>query len=278
MTVSIAGRIGLIGDPVEHSLSPYFQQAAFDALGIDVTYELLHTPEELVPQRLSELRRGDFIGVNVTVPHKETFFRAVDQRTPVAERVGAVNTITCKNGQLTGDNTDVHGFVQSLRDAVFELDGSRAIVLGAGGASRGVVVGLLDCGAEQVVLANRTIERAQAVFDDLQDQRILPITLVEVLEHASTASLIVNATSLGWKNETLPVDRRVLARLQPGAVAYDLTYRPTAFLATAREDGLQTIDGLAMLVHQGARSFEIWTGQPAPLDAMWSAARAARNR
>jgi shikimate dehydrogenase len=278
MAVSIAGRIGLIGDPVEHSLSPYFQQAAFDALGFDIRYELLHTPSELVPQRLNELRRGDFVGVNVTVPHKETFFRAVDQRSPVAERVGAVNTISCKDGHLTGDNTDVHGFVQSLRDAGFRLEGSRAIVLGAGGASRSVVVGLLDSGAEQVILANRTIERAQAVLDDLGDQRILPVTLAEVLENASSASLIVNATSLGWKNETLPVDRRVFTLLLPNAVAYDLTYRTTAFLSSAMEDGLQTIDGLAMLVHQGARSFEIWTGQPAPLEAMWDAALAARDR
>jgi shikimate dehydrogenase len=278
MAVSIAGRIGLIGDPVEHSLSPYFQQAAFDALGFDIRYELLHTPSELVPQRLNELRRGDFVGVNVTVPHKETFFRAVDQRSPVAERVGAVNTISCKDGHLTGDNTDVHGFVQSLRDAGFRLEGSRAIVLGAGGASRSVVVGLLDSGAEQVILANRTIERAQAVLDDLGDQRILPVTLAEVLENASSASLIVNATSLGWKNETLPVDRRVFTLLLPNAVAYDLTYRTTAFLSSAMEDGLQTIDGLAMLVLQGARSFEIWTGQPAPLEAMWDAALAARDR
>jgi shikimate dehydrogenase len=277
MTVTMAGRIGLIGDPVEHSLSPYFQQAAFDALGIDVRYELLHTPEAHVPRRLSDLRSGDFIGVNVTVPHKETFFHAVDQRSPVAERVGAVNTITCKDGRLAGDNTDVHGFVQSLRDARFQLEGCRAIVIGAGGASRGVVVGLLDNGAEQVILANRTIGRAQSVVDDLKDDRILPVTLVEVLKHASTTSLIVNATSLGWKNETLPVDRRIFTLLLPDAVAYDLTYRPTAFLASARADGLQTIDGLAMLVHQGARSFEIWTGQQAPLEAMWNAALAARD-
>jgi shikimate dehydrogenase len=277
LSTTITGRIGLIGDPVEHSLSPFFQQAAFDALGIDVRYELLHTPDDLVPQRLRELRSGDFVGVNVTVPHKETFYRAVDQCSHVAERVGAVNTIICSDGQLTGDNTDVHGFVQSLVDADFEFEGSRAIVLGAGGASRGVVVGLLDSGARQVILANRTIERAQAVVDDLQDERILPVTLAEVLEHGPEASLIVNATSLGWKHETLPVDRRIFTLLHPTAIAYDLTYQPTAFLASAREDGLHTIDGLAMLVHQGARSFEIWTGQPAPLEAMREAALAARN-
>lgn len=277
MGSTLAGRIGLIGDPVEHSLSPVFQQAAFDALGINLTYELLHTPTETIQDRISQLRSGDFVGVNVTVPHKEIFFAAVDRRSEVAERVGAVNTITCLDGQLIGDNTDVHGFVQSLVDVDFGFAGTRAVVLGAGGASRAVVVGLLNSGIEQVILANRTLERAQMIIDDMGDDRIVPVTLVEVPEHAEGAALLVNATSLGWNHETLPVSRQAFANLLPGAIAYDLTYRATAFLSTAQEHEVRTIDGLAMLVHQGARSFEIWTGQPAPFDAMWSAASAARD-
>ena len=277
MASTLAGRIGLIGDPVAHSLSPVFQQAAFDALGIGLRYELLPTPAEEIQARLAELRSGEFVGVNVTVPHKEVFYATVDQRSEVAERVGAVNTITCLDGRLVGDNTDVHGFVQSLKDADFQFSGRQAVVLGAGGASRAVVVGLLDSGIEQVVLANRTLERAQVIIDDLGDERIVPVTLVEVPEHAKGASLLVNATSLGWNHETLPVSRQTFTNLLPGAIAYDLTYRSTAFLETAQEHEIRTVDGLAMLVHQGARSFEIWTGQTAPFDAMWTAATAARD-
>ena len=277
MTTTLTGRLGLIGDPVEHSLSPAFQQAALDELGIPVRYELLHTPAEQIVRRLEELRSGDFLGVNVTVPHKEAFFAAIDECSDTAKRAGAVNTITCRDGRLIGDNTDVHGFVQSLQDAGYRFQDSQAIVLGAGGAARAVIVGLLDSGVDQVIVGNRTIERAQAIVDGLAESRVVPVTLPEVHEHAGQASLIVNATSLGWQHETLPIDRSIFGQLLPGAIAFDLTYKPTIFLATAREFGVQSVDGFAMLVNQGARSFEIWTGQPAPLDVMWKAANAART-
>ena len=277
MTAHQSGTIGLIGDPVEHSLSPVFQQAAFDALGLPLTYKLLPTPAGDIPARINELRDGTYLGVNVTVPHKETFFSHVDECSELARQVGAVNTIAYRDGRLFGDNTDVHGFVQSLRDADYVFDGSVAIVLGAGGASRAVIVGLLSQNVERIVLANRTIERAQSVVDSIGDSRIEPVTLLEALEHAPGASLLVNATSLGWQHETLPVDHSVFSRLQDGAIAYDLTYKETRFLAAANEHGVKTVDGFAMLVHQGARSFEIWTGREAPLDVMWKAASQARN-
>lgn len=277
MAATLSGRIGLIGDPVEHSLSPVFQQAAFDTLGIPVRYELLHTQAQEIPDRLAELRSGDFIGVNVTVPHKEAFFAAVDDCSDLAARVGAVNTIVVRDGRLIGDNTDVHGFVQSLRDEHHVFEGSTAIVLGAGGASRAVIAGLLEQNVDRVVLANRTIERAQSVLDTIGDKRIYPVTLLEVPDHAAEATLLVNATSLGWQHETLPVSNAVFEILREDAIAYDLTYQATTFLATAAQNGLKTIDGFAMLIHQGARSFELWTGQAAPLDVMWRAASGARK-
>jgi shikimate dehydrogenase len=277
LTAHQSGTIGLIGDPVEHSLSPAFQQAALDALGLPIRYVLLPTPAGDIPARINELRDGDYIGVNVTVPHKEVFFSHVDECSELAKQVGAINTIAYRNGRLVGDNTDVHGFVQSLRDADYVFEGSVAVVLGAGGASRAVIVGLLSENVERIVLANRTIERAQAVVDSISDSRIEPVTLLEALEHAPEASLLVNATSLGWQHETLPVDHSIFTRLQDGAIAYDLTYKETRFLAAATEHGVKTIDGFSMLIHQGARSFEIWTGQKPPLDVMWDAASQARN-
>lgn len=272
------GRVGLIGDPVAHSLSPAFQQAALDTLGVPVRYELLHTPANQIEQRIAELRGGEFAGVNVTVPHKEAFFAAVDERSEVAKRVGAVNTIICQGGRLYGDNTDVHGFAQSLIDVGFDFAGVRAIVLGAGGASRAVVVALLDNGVQEVVVANRTIERAQRLASDLGDLRLVPILLADVDQHAAGANLLINATAVGWGDEGLPVELSIFDQLGPDGVAYDLTYRDTPFLLAAREHRLMTVDGLGMLVHQGARSFKIWTGLDAPLDVMWDAAKAARTR
>jgi shikimate dehydrogenase len=277
MSTARPGRFGLIGDPVAHSLSPVFQQAALDAVGIPATYELLHTPEADIPARLEELRSGAFRGVNVTVPHKERFFEAVDERSEIAETIGAVNTILVQAGRLLGDNTDVHGSVQGLVDAGAKLEGAVAIVLGAGGASRAVIAGLLSQNVASIILANRTIERAQSVGDTFGDERVIPVTLSEVREHAPSAALIVNATSIGWHDDSLPIEREVFELLAPGTLAHDLTYQSTAFLRTAAELGLPTLDGLPMLIHQGARSFEIWTGQPAPLDVMWQAVNKVRN-
>lgn len=277
MSKPIAGRFGLIGESIAYSLSPVFQQAALDAVGIPSTYELLDTPASAIPSRLEELRAGAFHGVNVTVPHKERFFNEVDELSDVARLVGAVNTISVRDGKLIGDNTDVHGSVQGLLGAGATLDGSVAIVLGAGGASRAVIAGLLSQNVASIVLANRTTERAQTIGDTFRDVRIVPVTLSEVREHAPMASLIVNATSIGWHDDMLPVDREVFELLAPGTLAHDLTYQSTAFLRTAAELGLPVLDGLPMLVHQGARSFEIWTGKTAPLDIMWQAVNAARN-
>lgn len=274
----VSGRIGLIGDPVEHSLSPAFQQAAFDALGIPVRYELWRTTIDEVPARLAALRAGDVYGANVTVPHKETFYHAVDERSELAERVGAVNTLLIRDGRMFGDNTDVYGFVQPLIERGFPFGESSAVVLGAGGAARGAVVALLDAGISEVVVANRTLARAEELRRDLADTRIGSCSLSDAVAAARGGRLLVNSTALGWQGETLPVDEAIFESLSTDAFAYDLTYRRTPFLSAAAAHGLATIDGLAMLVHQGARSFELWTEQPAPIDTMWSAALAALGK
>lgn len=269
-------RVGLIGDPVEHSLSPAFQQPAFDALGLDVRYELWPTPLAMLPDRLADLRAGRALGANVTVPHKEAAFAAVDDVSDLARRAGAVNTIVLRDGRLYGDNTDIHGFIVPLAELGVRFSEMEAIVLGAGGAARGIVVALLDAGIRRVHVLNRTVERADRLAAALRDDRIAPAATSAATALAPAATLLVNATSLGWQSQELPLDAALFAAMPRHAIAYDLTYRQTPFLRAARDAGLATIDGLPMLVHQGARSFELWTGRAAPIDVMWSAAVAAR--
>lgn len=271
-------RIGLIGDPVEHSLSPSFQQPAFDASGLSIRYELWHTPLNDLPRRLNDIREGRALGANVTVPHKEATFALMDDVSDVARRAGAVNTVVMRDGRLTGDNTDVHGFTVPLQERDFPFSVARAVVLGAGGAARGVVVALLDAGIGEITIVNRTESRAEAIAFALEDERIRTVGLDQLSEAATGAMLLVNATALGWTTDTLPDQDLTLSRMDGHGLAYDLTYRDTPFLAAARSANRRTIDGLAMLVHQGARSFEIWTGIPAPVDLMWASAVEARAK
>lgn len=270
------GRVGLIGDPVEHSLSPAFQQPAFDALGVGIRYELWPTPVARIPERLAMLRSGEAFGANVTVPHKQAFHDAVDTLSDRARRAGAVNTVIAQDGRLHGENTDIHGFLVPLIERGFPFASTRVIVLGAGGAARGVIVALVEQGAAEVVVVNRTIARAHEVVDAIGDPRVRVAAPDEVALVARDAGMIVNATSIGWSDVALPVAPSVFKLLAPGALAYDLTYRTTAFLRAAEAHGVTTLDGLEMLVHQGARSFELWTGCPAPVELMLSHARAAR--
>lgn len=271
--------VGLIGDPVAHSLSPTFQQPAFDALGLHVRYELWPTPEGEIDERVERVRSGRALGANVTVPHKERVRARLDHLTPTAERAGAVNTLyRDDDGHLVGDNTDVIGFIAPLVARTFPLRGARVVVLGAGGAARGVIVGLLDSGVDAVLLVNRTLARAATLRDDLGDGRVQPLALEDLTAAATGAHLLVNATAVGWNADQSPAGPAVFAALATDALAYDLTYQDTAFLAAARAAGVATLDGLEMLVQQGAASFARWTGQAAPLDVMLAAAQAERAR
>ncbi len=271
--------VGLIGDPVAHSLSPTFQQPAFDALGLHVRYELWPTPEQEIDERIERVRSGRALGANVTVPHKERVRARLDHLTPTAQRAGAVNTLfRDSDGCLVGDNTDVIGFIAPLVARAFPLRGARVVVLGAGGAARGVIVGLLDTDVEAVLLVNRTVARAATLRDDLGDPRVQPLALDDLTSAAYGAHLLVNATAVGWNDDQSPADTAVFAALATDALAYDLTYQETAFLAAARAAGVATLDGLEMLVQQGAASFVRWTGQAAPLEVMLTAARAERAR
>jgi shikimate dehydrogenase len=266
---------GLIGFPVEHSLSPDFQQAAIDALGLDVRYELWPTNDDEMPARVASLRADEFIGANVTVPHKERAFALMESVSDIARRAGAVNTIFKRDGKLHGENTDVPGFLAPLRKRGFDLSRMSAVVLGAGGAARGVVVALQAAGCPRIVVTNRTIERAERLAAELGGPLQISGLDDSLISHIKAADLLVNATALGWQGDRLPLAEAALASLPSTSLVYDLTYRETPLLRAAARLSYPTLDGLEMLVAQGAESFRLWTNQEPPYDIMLAAARTA---
>ena len=273
-------RVGVIGDPVQHSLSPVFQQPAFDALGIPAIYERWHTPLAELPDRIQSLRLPDAFGANVTVPHKTAVLALVDQISPLGQRIGAINTIINRDGILHGDNTDVYGFQRSLIERRPSVERDHVLVLGAGGAARAIVAALADLGVAGLTIANRTPARAEEMVRDLHAEgaAVIPWTDWDLTAAIRDHSVIVNATSIGWNDEQRVLDPAMLAGVDPDGLIADLTYRDTTLLLDAAAAGLNTLDGLPMLVYQGARSFELWTGQDAPVDLMMAAAQEARRR
>lgn len=262
--------VALLGWPLGHSVSAAFQQAAFDRCGLDARYEPWETRPEALAERVAALRAPKVLGGNVTIPHKEPVVNLLDEVDPEAGRIGAVNTIVRQRGRLLGYNTDAVGFLQALREAGFDPQGRRALVVGAGGAARAVVATLLDAGAA-VTVANRSPARAQALAAHF-GVSVAP----SAEEAAQGAELIVNCTPVGMKGgpEGLPLD---LERVRPGAFVYDLVANPpqTPLLAAARARGCRTLGGLPMLVYQGAASFRLWTGREPPVEVMMAAARRA---
>jgi shikimate dehydrogenase len=270
-------QIGLIGYPVEHSLSLAFQQAALDALGIDARYFLWPTPPEGVPGRIASLRSPDVLGANVTVPHKPAAFAAVDEVSKRARHARAVNTIVNRDGRLFGDNTDIPGFLATLQDLGPSLASTPAVVLGAGGAARGILVALLSAGCNQVTVASRRPEAAEAMLVAVEPS--IPVGVAPLDESLASqlagVGMLVNATSIGWEGDALPLPESLLDALPPSALVYDLTYRETPLIRAAARRGLTTLDGLEMLIQQGAESFRLWTGCEPPIAVMRVAARSA---
>lgn len=255
----------IIGWPVAGSLSPRMHNAAFAALGLEWTYVPLAVREEAIADAVGLLRLLDVRGANVTIPHKRAIVSSLDALAGDAAAVGAVNTLVREGDRFVGHNTDGEGFLRALAAEGWSPDGARALVLGAGGAARAVAYALARAGARVSVAARRP-ERAGEVA-----------SLARGIEAAEweglpAADLVVQATPA---RTGLPVEQLALG---PEVVAVDLLYLPpeTPFLAAARRAGARASDGLGMLLHQAALSFELWTGRPAPLGAMASALSASR--
>ncbi|MBK1637520.1 shikimate dehydrogenase [Rhodothalassium salexigens] len=270
MTAADRPVAGVIGWPVAHSLSPRLHGFWLDRAGIDGFY----VPMAVAPERLGAALAGlpalGFRGVNVTVPHKQAVFDALDRVTPVARRAGAVNTVTVgEDGTLEGTNTDVAGFLGHLRQAapVWQADAAPAVILGAGGAARAAAVALLDAGVARVTVVNRTVARAEALASALGDARVAVAPWERLAGALDGAGLLVNTTSLGMAGQPpLTLD---LAPLAADAVVYDIVYVPleTPLLAAARARGLATVDGLGMLIHQGVPAFRAFFCAEAAADA-----------
>lgn len=275
--------IALIGHPVAHSLSPMFQQAALDALGVDARYEAWDLLAEDLPMAAERLRSADLLGANVTVPHKQAMLRFIDRPDALVERVGALNTIVRRESLLHATNTDVSGILAALEAAGAPPRGMRVVLLGAGGAARAVVVAMRLAGATSVVVANRTIERAAALVALGGDELTVSACGLEARDPAlraamEAADLVVHSTTLGMRHGPDEGGSPLLPEMfHRGQVAFDLVYVPerTPFLAAAEQAGARPLGGLAMLVHQGAESFRLWTGYEPPLDVMFQAARNA---
>lgn len=272
-------RLGVIGDPVAHSLSPALHQPALDQLGIPATYERWHTPAAELPERIASLRDPSVLGASVTVPHKVAVMRLVDDLSPNARRAGAVNTIVNQGGRLTGDNTDIYGFAVTVGEVLAGDVPPVAVVLGAGGAARAVVLALEEAGIGEIVVANRDAARGARLQEDLAPApvRLASFDDATLRRELPRAGLLVNATSLGWHAGEMPIAADLLDLLPAGAAVADLTYRDTDLLLAAQARGYRTADGLPMLVYQGVRAFTLWTGMTPPVEVMLAAARTARG-
>jgi shikimate dehydrogenase len=282
----VTKRAGVIGHPLGHSVSPALFQAAFASAGIDATYEAWDTPPDTLEGRVNSLRAADFLGANVTVPHKTEIVQLLDGADDVAAKAGAVNTVVHRDGKLTGYNTDVAGFARSLReDAGFDAKGKRVTLLGSGGAARAVALALIDAGASVIYVVARTPRKIDRMVVDLKPRTTTGTTITwaywgdgSFLRSLDEADLLVNCTPLGTKggdDDGKPVIDPAL--IHPKMTVFDLVYNPaeTPLLAAAKSRGAKGVSGLGMLVYQAAESFRLWTGAEADTKAMMHAGRKA---
>lgn len=256
----------IFGHPVSHSKSPAMHNAAFRHLAIDACYIAFDVEPHMLKEAVYAIRALNIKGLNITIPHKESVLEYLDQLSPEAEVIGAVNTIKNQEGSLLGFNTDGRGFIQSLTERGISVCGKKVLVLGAGGASKAVVYSLLKEGAE-VFIYNRTLDKALALIRQYQSRPIELVTADRLSDKGFVGSMdiVVNTTSVGLQDNEMPIAKELLLSKH---VVCDLIYHQTLLLKSAAERGCVTIDGSGMLLWQGVYAFEIWTGQKAPVEVM----------
>ncbi len=270
---------GLIGDPVEHSLSPCIQNAAFRHCGLDFVYVAFRVKKEELEEAICGVRSLGIHGLNVTTPHKINVIPYLDGLDDTAKKTGSVNTIMNKNKKLIGYTTDGLGAIQALRYRGVDPSEKKIVILGAGGASRSVSL-VLAMHAAEIVILNRTVTKAEKLAEELRlyhetnaSVKAKELNKQNARQEIKDADILINATSLGMppQENVMPVDSSLL---RSDLVVFELVYEPceTKLLLEARKKGAVTIDGLTMLVFQGAVSFEIWTGKKASLEVMMKAA------
>jgi len=270
--------VGILGDPVAHSLSPAMHNAAFRALRLDYVYVAWRVQPPSLRAAVAGIRALAVAGVNVTVPHKERVIPFLDSVSATARRAGAVNTIVNRRGRLHGENTDVPGFLRALEDVKFRARGARVLVVGAGGAARAVLTALIAGKAAHVTIANRTVRRARQLARAATSRAttVIATGLDALRDDAVLASvaLVVNTSSVGLHGERyFPLAYAATPRR---CLFFDLIpRRHTHLLAAAKRAGRRTLDGRSMLLHQGTAAFTLWTGRPAPVAVMGAVLRHA---
>ncbi len=270
--------IGLLGYPLGHSLSPLMHSAAFESLGLDKIY----IPIEVSPENLETVVKGmakmNFEGFNVTIPHKIEIMKYLDEVDEYAKCIGAVNTVAVNEGSLKGYNTDGMGFLKSFEESTgTKIDGKNVFILGSGGASRAISMTLAMNNANKIYICNRTYEKAVSLTEDITKQSGANCLAVkheyeEMKEAITDCHVLINTTSVGMSPyiDSSPLDRELLC---PSLTVCDAVYNPrkTKLLKEAEEIGCKTVEGLKMLVYQGALAFEIWTGIKPPAELMFKA-------
>jgi shikimate dehydrogenase len=270
---------GILGWPVEHSRSPAMQNAAFRARGLEASYVCFSVHPDDVADAVRGIKALGVRGANVTVPHKEEVLRWLDDVTPQARAIGAVNTIVREIDRLVGYNTDAPGLARALDEAGVQVDGARTAVIGAGGAARASAVGLAGSGARSILIAARRLEQAEQLKRDLApvcgpcELYTAELTREALTGYLRETTLLVQSTSAtlaGSPDAAGFAAQLAIEALPREAAVVDLVYKPreTSVLARAKERGLKTVDGMGMLLYQGALAFELWTHLPAPIEVM----------
>jgi shikimate dehydrogenase len=284
--------IGLIGYPLKHSISPYFQQAALDYYRLDIRYEAWETNPARLPDIVNDLRKPQNVGANVTVPYKEAVLPLLDKVDDLASSIGAVNTIVKKDDRLLGFNTDAYGFIEALdKEGHFDPKGKRVVILGAGGVARAVCFVLVQRKVASLTITDGISERATALAENLvryikraspnsqdweSDVTAFQWQSLSSAKTFNTCDLIVHCTTIGMKDSPQegqsPVSLEVIPK---GVLVYDVVYNPwpTPLLRLAQKAGANILGGLPMLVYQGAASFKLWMGREAPVDIMFNKAK-----
>ncbi|MBQ0138663.1 MAG: shikimate dehydrogenase [Kurthia sp.] len=253
----------VIGDPIGHSLSPFMHNSWFAQQEIDATYIPIHVKAEMLEQSIASMKLLGIDGFNVTIPHKEKILPFLDELDDMAEKMGAVNTVVrLPNGQLKGYNTDGLGFVRSLEEAIGQQKRQQPLlIIGAGGAARGIAFALEASGYEDITICNRTVEKATSICEELT-QSAHSLSLQQASECLDQFSIIIQTTPAGLKNSNFDLPFSI-KKLNSKAIVADIVYNPimTPLLQAASEQGATVVSGLGMFVHQGALAFSYWTGQ-----------------
>ena len=259
----------VIGDPIDHSLSPNIHNAAFHSLNLDCTYIAYKIPKNELASGIEALKAIKIAGFNVTIPHKIEMMKLLDEMDTTCRVIGAVNTVSNENGKLKGYNTDMVGFLDPIKRKNLIIKDSDVLLLGAGGAARAIIVGVIKEKARKITIANRTLDSANelAEFAEKIGGNVNVISLQQANELVPEYKFIINSTSVGMKNESSPISTEGIGK---NSIVYDIIYRPinTDLIKKSKENGATIIYGYEMLLSQAACAFEIWHKMEAPYDAM----------